>query len=184
MRVRLPRKMWKNNQFERRNGIFRDTILCVEKNIQSHIGTCVLHWTICMIEYKSIKCRMKPCSTMMTSSNGNVSALLAICAGNSPVPVNSPHKGQWRGAFDVLFDLRLNKRLSKQSWGWWFETQSCPLWRQCNDSSTWLLTMKNTHQTTTKETWISITLWQGCEVLWLKRIDQTSNSLGTKHNGR
>ena len=26
------------------------------------------------------------------------SALLAICAGNSPVPVNSPHKGQWRGA--------------------------------------------------------------------------------------
>ena len=26
------------------------------------------------------------------------SALLALCAGNSPVPVNSPHKGQWRGA--------------------------------------------------------------------------------------
>ena len=26
------------------------------------------------------------------------SALLAICAGNSQVPVNSPHKGQWRGA--------------------------------------------------------------------------------------
>ena len=27
-----------------------------------------------------------------------VSALLAICAGNSPAPVNSPHKGQGRGA--------------------------------------------------------------------------------------
>ena len=26
------------------------------------------------------------------------SALLALCAGNSPVPVNSPHKGQWHGA--------------------------------------------------------------------------------------
>ena len=26
------------------------------------------------------------------------SALLALCAGNSPVPVNCPHKGQWRGA--------------------------------------------------------------------------------------
>ena len=25
------------------------------------------------------------------------SALLALCARNSPVPVNSPHKGQWRG---------------------------------------------------------------------------------------
>ena len=30
--------------------------------------------------------------------------------------------------FDLFFDLRLNKRLSKQSWGWWFETLSCPLW--------------------------------------------------------
>ena len=31
------------------------------------------------------------------------SALLAICAGNSPVPVNSPRKGQWRGA--LMFSL-------------------------------------------------------------------------------
>ena len=31
------------------------------------------------------------------------SALLAICAGNSPVPMNSPHKGQWRGA--LMFSL-------------------------------------------------------------------------------
>ena len=35
-------------------------------------------------------------------------------------------------SFDVFFDLRLNKRLSKQSWGWWFETLPCPLWRHCN----------------------------------------------------
>ena len=28
-------------------------------------------------------------------------------------------------------DLRLNKRLSKQSWGWWFETPSRSLWRHC-----------------------------------------------------
>ena len=34
-----------------------------------------------------------------------LSALLALCAGNSPVPVNSPHKGQWRGAlmFSLIF---------------------------------------------------------------------------------
>ena len=31
------------------------------------------------------------------------SALLAICAGNSLVPWNSPHKGQWRGA--LMFSL-------------------------------------------------------------------------------
>ena len=31
------------------------------------------------------------------------SALLALYAGNSPVPVNSPHKDQWRGA--LMFSL-------------------------------------------------------------------------------
>ena len=31
------------------------------------------------------------------------SASLALCAGNSPVPVNSPHKGQWSGA--LVFSL-------------------------------------------------------------------------------
>ena len=34
---------------------------------------------------------------------GTFSALLALCAGNSPVPVNSPHKGQSRGA--LMFSL-------------------------------------------------------------------------------
>ena len=47
-------------------------------------------------------------------------------------PVNSPHKGQETRSFDVFFDLRLNERLSKQSWGWWFEMLSRPLWRYCN----------------------------------------------------
>ena len=36
-------------------------------------------------------------------------------------------------SFDVFFDLRLNKQLSKQSWGWWSETPSWSLWRHCND---------------------------------------------------
>ena len=27
---------------------------------------------------------------------------------------------------------RLNKRLNKQWWGWWFKMPSCPLWRHCN----------------------------------------------------
>ena len=31
------------------------------------------------------------------------STQLALCAGNSLVPVNSPHKGQWRGA--LMFSL-------------------------------------------------------------------------------
>ena len=57
------------------------------------------------------------------------SALLAICAGNSPVPGEFPTQRPVMRSFDVFFDLRLNKRLSKQSWGWWLETLSRPLWR-------------------------------------------------------
>ena len=47
--------------------------------------------------------------------------------------MNSPLIGQWRGAFHVLFDLRLNKRLSKQLRRRWFETPLRPLWRHCNE---------------------------------------------------
>ena len=32
-------------------------------------------------------------------------------------------------SFDAFFHMRLNIRLIKQSWGWWFETLSHPLWR-------------------------------------------------------
>ena len=62
-----------------------------------------------------------------------LSALLAICAGNSPVPGEFPTQRPVTRSFDVYFDLRPNKRLSKQSWGWWFVTQSRPLWRHRND---------------------------------------------------
>ena len=54
---------------------------------------------------------------MMMSSNGNI----------------FPHKGQWHGALMFTLICALNKGLSKQSWGWWFETPSRSLWRHCND---------------------------------------------------
>ena len=60
------------------------------------------------------------------------SALLAICAGNSPVTGEFTAQRPVTRSFDVFFDLHLHKRLSKQSWGWWFETPSRPLWRHCN----------------------------------------------------
>ena len=60
------------------------------------------------------------------------SALLAICAGNSPVTGEYPTQRPVTRNFDVYIDLRLYKRLNKQSWGWWFERLSCPLWRHCN----------------------------------------------------
>ena len=49
-----------------------------------------------------------------------VSALLVLCARNSPVTGEFPTQRPVTRSFDVFFDLRLNKRLSKQSWGWWF----------------------------------------------------------------
>ena len=47
-------------------------------------------------------------------------------------PVNSPHKASDAELW-CFFDLRLNKRLSKQSWGWWSVAPSRSLWRHCND---------------------------------------------------
>ena len=43
------------------------------------------------------------------------SALLAICAENSPVPGEFLAQRPMTLSFDVFFDQRLNKRLSKQS---------------------------------------------------------------------
>ena len=64
---------------------------------------------------------------------GTFSALLAFCAENSPVTGEFPSQRPVTRGFGVFLDLCLNKSLSKQSWGWWFETPSCSLWRHCNE---------------------------------------------------
>ena len=70
---------------------------------------------------------------MMTSSNWNIFRVTGhLCAGNSPVTGEFPVERPVTRSFDDFFDLCLNKRLSKQSWGWWFETLPRPLWRHCN----------------------------------------------------
>ena len=74
-------------------------------------------------------------NVMMTPSNGAFSALLALCAGKSPITGEIPAQRPVTRSFDVLFDLRLNIRLSKQWRGWWFETPSRSLWRQCSGST-------------------------------------------------
>ena len=43
-----------------------------------------------------------------------------------------PHTKASDAELWFFFDLRLKKQLSKQSWGWWFETLSCQLWRHCD----------------------------------------------------
>ena len=80
------------------------------------------------------------------------SALLALCTGNSPVPGEFCAQRPVTRRFDVFFVLRLNKRLIKQSWGWWLETPSGSLWRQCNDYLSPLDTMTTISQTTLSDT--------------------------------
>ena len=72
--------------------------------------------------YDFIKHKVKAClqygqfhKFMVTSSNGNFSALLAFCAGNSPITGEFPSQRPVTRSFDVIFDLRLNKRLNKDS---------------------------------------------------------------------
>ena len=62
----------------------------------------------------------------MASSNGNIFRVTGHLCGEF-----TGHRPVTR-RFGVFFDLHLNKRLSKQWWGWWFETPSRPLWRHCN----------------------------------------------------
>ena len=64
---------------------------------------------------------------MTTSSNENILLVTGHLCGEF-----TGHR--WRPvtrSFDIFFDRRLNKRLRKQSWGWWFETPLRPLWRHC-----------------------------------------------------
>ena len=69
---------------------------------------------------------------MMTSSNGNISAFLALSARSSPVTGEFRSQRPVTRSFDVFFALRPNIHLSKESWGWWFAMPSRSLWRHCN----------------------------------------------------
>ena len=69
---------------------------------------------------------------MMTSSNGNIFRVTGPLCGEFTGPGEFPTQRPVTRSFDVFFHLRLNKRLSKQPLGWWFETLSCSLWRHCN----------------------------------------------------
>ena len=64
------------------------------------------------------------------------SVLLALCARNSLVTDEFLSQRPVTRSFEVFFDQRLNKRLSKQSRRRWFETPLRSLWRHRNVNST------------------------------------------------
>ena len=85
----------------------------------------ILDWTCCY--------RLSDLCSYIEYFTGEFQASQLIVAGEFPTqrPVTR--------SFDVFFDLRLNKRLNKQSWGWWFETPSCRSWRHSNADPRWAI---------------------------------------------
>ena len=73
------------------------------------------------------------CFTWWRHQIETFSALLAFYAGNRFVSSEFATQRSVTRSFDVFFDLRLNKWLSKQCWEWWFRTPSCSLWRHCHE---------------------------------------------------
>ena len=69
---------------------------------------------------------------MMTSSNGNIFRVTGHLCREFTGPGEFPAQRPVMRSFDIYFDLRLNKRLRKQSWGCWFETPPRPLRRHSN----------------------------------------------------
>ena len=85
-----------------------------------------------MYYVSSMKCLCLSIFSWWRHQMETFSALLAICAGTSPITGEFIAQRPVAWSVDVFFHLRLNIRLSKQLRGWWFETPSRPLLRQCN----------------------------------------------------
>ena len=84
------------------------TVFLIETAPRMKFNICLLHWALAdavvVWNYSRWRHQME-----------TFSALLALCAGEFPSqrPVTRN--------FDVSLICALNKRLSKQPWGWWFE---------------------------------------------------------------
>ena len=72
-----------------------------------------------------------PMASLWRHQMETFSALLDLCEGNPLVTGGFPSQRPVTRSFDVYFDLCPNKRLSKQSRRWWFETRLRSLWRHC-----------------------------------------------------
>ena len=77
-------------------------------------------------------CFWHPEQCMMTSSNGNIFRVAGPLYAEFTGHLWNPRTKVSGAGLWCFFDLRLNKRLSKQSWGWWSEAPSRSLWCHCN----------------------------------------------------
>ena len=93
------------------------------------------------------------------------SVLLALCEGHPPVTAGFPSQRPVTRGFNVFFDLRLDRRLSKQSRRRGFEMPLRSWWRHCTDSNISLynftkLTLIPQHQQNFHRIWEMI--WYFC----------------------
>ena len=89
-------------------------------------NTTLITFNILDMRYWKMKQSYHACTTCIwwRHQMETFSALLPICAGNSPVTGELTIQRPVTRSFDVSIVLCLNKRLSKQSQGWWFEAPS------------------------------------------------------------
>ena len=101
-----------------------------------------------------------------------------VCAGNPLVTGEFPLQRPVTRSFGVLFDLRLNMRLGKQGWGWWFGLPNLKfgtfvhlfsmLWHSClllSHGRSLSIVLNETHDT-------------------LRMVDFLINTLRSRHNRR
>ena len=74
---------------------------------------------------------------MMTSSNGNIFRVTGHLCGEFTGLRGIPSTKASDAELWCFFYMRPNKQLSKQSWGWWFETPLWSLWRHRNVAGTY-----------------------------------------------
>ena len=101
-----------------------------------------LGWKDCLIFFNRFRATWRPMAYFTKEVNSTlVKPLLKFNGGLAKLQCTSlvkkiPAQRPVTRSLDVSFDLCLNKRLSKQWWGWWLETPSRTLWRHCNVIST------------------------------------------------
>ena len=105
---------------------------------------------------------------MMTSSNGNIFRVTGPLCGEFTGPGEFPAQRPVPRSFDVFFDLSLNNRLSKQPWGWWFETPAWSLWRHRNVTNRNYLNL-HSHYNTDKQLLYRI-LWMKLHLSFGKKF--------------
>ena len=106
----------------------------------------------------------------MTSSNGNIFRVTGHLCGEFTGPRWFP-RTKASDAELGFFYLRLNKRLSKQSWGWWFETLSCSLWRHCDEP------IDNWWHTHSSVDWSLLVQVMTCRLFVVKQSPKSSLSI-------